>query len=279
MKLVTWNIQWGLGMDGRVDLAGIVTHASELADFDVLCLQEVSDNMPDLQGSGGENQFARLSELLPGYRVVEGATVEIVDETGQRRRFGNMLLSRLPVRQVLHYALPWIGGEGQNMPRGLIEAVVMAPFGPVRVMTTHLEYSSAEARVAQVEAIRAVHAASCSREDRPRRSGAGPYATQPGSRSAILTGDFNMKPEDPTRHRLLEASASGPALVDAWEAQTPGRPHPPSFCIAEQKYGPPHCSDYVFVTEDLLERLETVSYDVETRLSDHQPVVLSLGDG
>ena len=27
MKLITWNIQWGLGMDGRVDLARIVAEA------------------------------------------------------------------------------------------------------------------------------------------------------------------------------------------------------------------------------------------------------------
>ena len=44
MKLVTWNIQWGLGLDGRVDLARIVDHAKSLADFDVLTLQEVADN-------------------------------------------------------------------------------------------------------------------------------------------------------------------------------------------------------------------------------------------
>ncbi len=31
MRLLTWNIQWGLGMDGRVDLARIVAHARALA--------------------------------------------------------------------------------------------------------------------------------------------------------------------------------------------------------------------------------------------------------
>src|SRR5512142_1619409 len=46
MKLVTWNIQWGLGLDARVDLARIVSTARELADFDVLCMQEVADNFP-----------------------------------------------------------------------------------------------------------------------------------------------------------------------------------------------------------------------------------------
>ena len=48
MRILTWNIQWGLGMDGRVDLTRIVQHAREFADPDVISFQEVADNMPDL---------------------------------------------------------------------------------------------------------------------------------------------------------------------------------------------------------------------------------------
>jgi len=51
VKLVTWNIQWGRGVDGRVDLARIVSTARGLADFDLLCLQEVADNFPGLEGN------------------------------------------------------------------------------------------------------------------------------------------------------------------------------------------------------------------------------------
>ena len=39
MKLITWNIQFGVGVDGRLDLARIMAHARSMADFDVLCLQ------------------------------------------------------------------------------------------------------------------------------------------------------------------------------------------------------------------------------------------------
>ena len=42
MKLVTWNVQWGLGCDGRIDLRRIVKTAKELCDADVFCCQEVS---------------------------------------------------------------------------------------------------------------------------------------------------------------------------------------------------------------------------------------------
>ncbi|MGC1818395.1 MAG: endonuclease, partial [Casimicrobiaceae bacterium] len=47
MILVTWNVQWCRGVDGRVDPARIVDAARGLADFDLLCLQEVADNYPD----------------------------------------------------------------------------------------------------------------------------------------------------------------------------------------------------------------------------------------
>jgi endonuclease/exonuclease/phosphatase family metal-dependent hydrolase len=280
MQLVTWNIQWGLGMDGRLDLPRIIAHARALADFDVLCLQEIADNLSDLKGSQGEDQFAGIADLLPGYCAISGAALETIDETGGTRRFGNMILSRLPVRQVLRHTLPWPGGGPHSMPRMLIEATVLAPFGPLRVMTTHLEYFSAEHRRLQVEAIRGAHSLACDRAARPREPGTATYALQPNPSSAILVGDFNMAPADPTRLRLSAPFADGtPRLLDSWMLREGDRPHPHSFCIADQTYGEPHCCDYVFVTEDLAPLVETVCYDVETRLSDHQPVVLTLGDG
>ena len=64
MKLITWNIQWGRGIDGRVDLARIVAHARAMADFDVLNVQEVADNFPGLAGNDDSDQFAQLAALL-----------------------------------------------------------------------------------------------------------------------------------------------------------------------------------------------------------------------
>ena len=279
MRLLTWNLQWGLGMDWRVDLARIVRHARALTDPDVICFQEVSDNMPDLERNDGQNQFAALAALLPEYQAVVGAGVDTFDEAGRRRRFGNMVLSRLALRQVLLHQLPWPGMAGRNMPRTLIETSIMAPFGPVRIMTTHLEYFSAELRVSAVEAIRAAHAAACSREDLAREPGTGPYLRQPGSRSAILTGDLNMRPQDPTRLRLLDPFPDETTpLVDAWTARHGAVPHPHSFCIADQRYGEPHCADYILFTADLTGRAIDVSYDTHTRLSDHQPVVIEFAD-
>ncbi len=279
MKLITWNIQWGLGMDGRLDLARILAEAKRIADFDVLCLQEVADNYPELQGSRGENQFAEIAALLPGYTAVEGIGLDVPDAAGRRQRFGNMLLSRYPVGQVLRYTLPWKAAPTRNMPRILIDAVVQAPFGSVRVMTTHLEYSSDILRRAQVEAIREAHRTACDRVACPRDPGPGTYVAHPSSVSAVLTGDFNLKPHDPVKLRLSDEFESGaPALVDAWQVFNPGSNHPHSFCVFDQTYGGPHCCDFIFVTQDLAARIKRVFYDTGTQASDHQPVFIELDD-
>ncbi|HEY3533462.1 MAG TPA: endonuclease/exonuclease/phosphatase family protein [Casimicrobiaceae bacterium] len=108
MVVITWNVQWCRGVDGNVDPARIVSEAKRLADFDVLCLQEIADNYPDprLAGSDGGDQFARLAELLPDCTPIPGVAVDQPADGQRRRRFGNMILSRLPVRQVYRYLLP-----------------------------------------------------------------------------------------------------------------------------------------------------------------------------
>lgn len=278
MKLITWNIQWGLGMDGRLDLARIVAEARRIADFDVLCLQEVADGFADLEPHDGGNQFAEVAALLPGYQAIEGTAVDLPGEGGRRQRFGNMILSRLPVGRIIRHALPWPADPAaRSMPRLLLEVEVQAPFGLVRVMTTHLEYHSAALRGAQVAAIREICHIARVRAEQPPRPGGGPYAGGQGPTATILTGDFNMRPDDPVKRRLsAPLSDRVPGLADAWEVLHPGVAHPPSFCIADQKYGQPHCCDYIFVSDDLTSRLHSIAYVTDTRASDHQPALLCL---
>ena len=41
----------------------------------------------------------------------------------------------------MRHQLPWPAApDVQSMPRAAVEVVVQAPFGPLRVTTTHLEY-------------------------------------------------------------------------------------------------------------------------------------------
>jgi len=278
MKLITWNVQWCRGLDGRVDPLRIVREARRIADFDILCLQEVAANFPELPGSAGENQFAVLAEALPGFEAVPGAAVDVRGADGSRRAFGNMILSRYPVLAVRRMQLPSPPDAGRpSMPRMLIEARIDTPLGAVRVMTTHLEYYSAHQRSAQVEAIRAWHAEACAWAEVNAPAGGkdqGPFRHVPQTRTAILTADFNFGPDDPLYERLQADNGTASRLRDAWAHAHPGEPHPHTLGVHDRERWPqPLSCDFIFATEDLLQRLRKVYVDLRTTASDHQPVL------
>jgi endonuclease/exonuclease/phosphatase family metal-dependent hydrolase len=282
MKLVTWNIQWGLGLDGRADLQRIVSTARSLADFDVLCLQEVADNFPDLEGSGGADQFSDLAELLlPEYRLYAAFGVDAVAEGGRRRRFGNAIVTRYTALSVRRHSLPWPVDPGKpSMPRVAVEMTLQAPMGPLRVTTTHLEYYSDLQRRAQAQRLRSLHEEACQRSMHPPPRDKGPFSATPQAQRAILCGDFNFPPDNAAYGEIQAALASGaPRYRDAWPLVHHRRPHAPTFCLHSDAYSKtPYCCDFVFVSDDLAPRVRSIEVDLETQASDHQPVVLTLDD-
>lgn len=281
MKLLTWNIQWGRGMDGRVDLARVVDTIHVLGDFDVICLQEVAVNFPGLPGSRGEDEVAELAAWLPGYVPIYGAATDVPDGRGGRSQFGNAIFSRLPVGQVWRHLLPWPAeADAPSMQRVLVEAVVESDVGPLRVMTTHLEYYSQLQRFAQIDAIRRLHAEACAMSNRaslPEEVG-GSFEVFPRPVEAILCGDMNFPAWAPERARLLAPFAGGErAFRDAWEVLHPGVAHAPTCGIHPVDFvDRPECFDFVFVTEGLAGRLEAHGIDAATEASDHQPVWVEL---
>ena len=141
MRLLSWNVQWCRGMDGRVDPQRIAAEARR-AEPDVFCLQEIARNFPEMAGSAGEDQVEALQRAMPGYEAFFVSAIDLPGKNG-RRRFGNLVLSPPAggTRAAAHAALA--GGRrcrACSAPR--VEVVVEAPFGPLRVMTTHLEYYS-----------------------------------------------------------------------------------------------------------------------------------------
>jgi endonuclease/exonuclease/phosphatase family metal-dependent hydrolase len=283
MKLISWNIQWCRGCDGRVNPARINRILREMADFDVLCLQEVARSYPDLAGSSGENQYETLAGLFSDYTVVKGVAVDVPASGGARREFGNAIVTRLPILQVFRRLLPWPADPSvPSMQRSAIEVVLDLPSGPLRVTTTHLEYYSAKQRAAQVEALRELQIEAAGHAAAPAQAKeSGPFRTMPRPASGILTADFNFPPDDALHRHLQSALAPGvPAYRDAWELRHPGEPHAPTVGVhdKEQWPEPPFACDFIFVTEDLAHRVEDVIVNGATDASDHQPVMLVLRD-
>lgn len=280
IRILGWNIQWGRGVDGCVDLDRPV-RVLKAVDADVFCLQEVAVHHPGLPGGADENQPQQLTGRFPGYEAIYGVGSDLTDGDGGRRQFGNLILSRLPVLQVFRHLLPWPPDPTvPSMQRVAVEAVIDTPGGPLRVVTTHLEYYSALQRAAQVEALRQLQADGHRHARVPRSNTETdpPFAVLPRGEMAIFCGDFNFPADAPEHARMqAEIAADVPRFVDAWTIAYPGKPHAPTAGVHLATFtAGPACYDFFFVSENLGDRIVGVTVDAQTDASDHQPVLLEL---
>jgi endonuclease/exonuclease/phosphatase family metal-dependent hydrolase len=285
MKLLSWNIQWGRGADGVVDLGRTISAIRMLGDFDVICLQEVAVGFAGLQGGAPIDEVAAFAAAFPACSVHFAEGVDVPDGSGGRSRFGNLTLSRLPVGQVFRHSLPRPPEEGvPSMPRVCLEVIVEGLIGPVRVMNTHLEYYSRIQRMTQIAALHTLQSDAVRLADMGGQVAGGnakadsPFAVWPRPTSAVVCGDFNCEPGSPEYYRMtapISADVSG--WEDAWNACYSEIPHLCTVGLNGAEWPDrSYCCDYFFVSADLVDRVEAVAVDQATAASDHQPVMLTL---
>ena len=290
MRLVTYNIQYGKGKDGRYDLERI---AGEVRGADLVALQEVERHW---QRSGLVDQPAALSALLPQYHWVYGPGVDVdaseTDAQGRilsrhRRQFGNMLLSRTPILYTRTHLLPKDAalGAALSLQRVALEGVVRTPGGrTLRFCSVHLTHLAAATRLPQVETLLGLHERAC-RDGAPVTGDGlleewvldGTVAPMP--REAVLMGDFNCEPDSAEYERIVGPlspfagrMSSPEGFVDAWAWLGNDPAQPPT---AELR-GQPMRLDYVFVSAALAERIRDARVDTQAQGSDHQPVWVEL---
>ena len=293
MRLLTWNTQWCCGLDGVVSPERIVQHIASMGECDVICLQEIAINYPQLRG-GPQDQLAQLQALLPDWQICFGPAVHEWTQAGEQK-FGNLIATRLPVLQVQHYPLPYPSDDGiRSMPRMCTVVTVQDPqLGPVRVMTTHLEYYSKRQRMAQARYLRRLHLEALSQvyvQPVAVHDGS-PFQPKSHTPHAVLCGDFNLEP-----HELEYSAMSSPAAViecleagwpervvgacwnDAWKLLHPDVPQPPTFRLFDRQFGPePGACDFVWVSDSLRAHVRSFEIDSQTQASDHQPVRVVIG--
>jgi len=291
MLAVTYNIQSGRGRDDVVDLARI---ARTVQAADIIALQEVER----LWSPEAGDQTAQIAALLPEHHWIFAAAVDLDGSTvtpdGQvktcRRQYGNMTLSRWPITSVRSWSLTKYPVHGRmNDQSVLLEAVVAAPGGDLRVYNTHLNYLAADQRRIQVEEVLAIMADAPAQgpvivgvgmEDRAFEAEGGLMfnrrrPTMPSD--AILLGDFNMEPNtaeyqrivgqrDPNYGRLHAADHLADALTLCGVAEDAGITFPASV------QGPAQRIDHCFVTFDLIPGVTRAWIDEAADGSDHQPV-------
>ena len=275
VRMVSWNIQYGKGTDGQVNLSR-TCDVLRSGDPDLICLQEVARHDPQLNGA---DQFAELQQAFPDHEAFWGAAVERPGRaSGQRYGFGNVILSRLPWTQVQRIRLPYPADpQFLSMPRQMIELSLACGF---RLLTTHLEFFSEFQQLAQVEALREHELEAQEHAAAPGPSKPGtPFDAPPVPAGAVLCGDLNLTPQSPSYRHLTSAEGTGhPVWEDAWALLSPEHPHPATCGVhpdPQWREGP-HCRDYFLVSGSARQQLRRLWVDSETQASDHQPVWLEL---
>ena len=126
LRVATWNIKHGLGMDGHIDLERTAT-VIEAFDADIVALQEVDE---DVRRSGKVDQATWLGDRL-GMHASFGSFMDY-----QGGRYGLALLSRLPIES----SQSWRLTDG-NEPRVALAIEVRPSSGdPIAVVCVHFDW-------------------------------------------------------------------------------------------------------------------------------------------
>jgi len=165
LRVVSYNIKHGQGMDGKVDLERTAAVLKKLKP-DFVALQEV-DKMATR--SGKVDQAAELGRML-GMHHAFGKFMDF-----QGGEYGLAVLSRFPILSTHVHKLP----DGAE-PRVVVEVVTQPDArGPnLSVASIHLDWTKEELRMAQIKVLEKKLA--------PRKH---PF---------VLVGDFNARPGSPT---------------------------------------------------------------------------------
>jgi endonuclease/exonuclease/phosphatase family metal-dependent hydrolase len=166
IRVLSYNIKHGAGVDGKVDLPR-TARVIKSVNPDIVALQEVDSGT---KRTDRVDQPAVLGKLT-GMKVTFGDNIDF--EGG---RYGNAVLSRLPIVRTQNHRLPsFYNGE----QRGLFE-IEVKPLGSKSsflFFATHLDYRPADhERVASASLINELVASR-------------------GDVAALLVGDLNSEPD------------------------------------------------------------------------------------
>ena len=282
MKVVSYNIQYGIGLDGKYDVGRI---ADAVRGADVIALQEVTRNNPR---NGDRDMVAEIGEALPDYFAAYGSNFEV--NIGSRLengraistsfQLGNMVLSKTPIHLSRNLLLPRSRSlETMNFQRGALEALIETPLGFIRFYSTHLDHRSPVERQNQIRFLR-------QRLLNYTLEGGGLSGIPeiglpdlPYPEAFIVMGDFNMLPGSPEYVELagrpdhefgmpLTADlavdiAQRLAVTDLVTWVDPDRPGDKS----RHK-----CIDYIFTSASLARSLMRMWSDRDAIGSDHLPL-------
>jgi endonuclease/exonuclease/phosphatase family metal-dependent hydrolase len=187
MRVMTFNVRGGLGMDGQRSMERIA-QVIDSAEVDLVAVQELHQRLPH---SGFVDQPRRLARLTglealfrPSFSLGIGA-------------YGNAWLTRLPVVRLVRRRLP-----GVREPRAVLDLELLVDGVPVRALGTHFGLQPEE-KLAQARHLAAL--------------------IQAADLPTVVLGDLNAAPDSAELAPLWDAGLSHavPPESPSWPADDP----------------------------------------------------------
>ena len=176
LRVLSYNIHHGAGVDGKLDLNRIARVILS-ADPHIVALQEVDLRVLRSQSIDQPAELARLTDM----QVVFGGNIPL-----QGGQYGNAVLSTFPIVSHQNHLLPSIDNGEQ---RGVVVAEISVPHAskPLVLFATHFDHRSDDTeRFASAESINALSA-------------------KQEMRSMLLAGDLNDVLKSKTLDKLESA--------------------------------------------------------------------------
>ena len=172
LRLLTYNIHAGIGVDQKFDLERIAAVIKEV-EPQVVALQEVDKETKRSRGIDIAKELSRLT----GMKHVFGPAISIGGG-----EYGNALLTTLPIEGSDTIAIP---REVDTEHRSLLSVDLRFHGETIQILATHL----------------------CHQQQVNREAAAAFIATQiaPKERGSFLMGDLNALPDSEPLRRLMEA--------------------------------------------------------------------------
>ena len=236
---MTYNVHSCIGMDGRLAPERIARVIARYAP-DVVALQELDVGRVRTEGVDQAHLIARYLEMDFHFHPA----MHIEEE-----RYGDAILTHLPMRLVKADILPGLPEKPRLEPRGVLWVAVEVDGIEYQVLNTHLGLSPRERRL-QAEAL------------------LGPdWLGHPDCRGpVVLCGDFNAMPSSPVCRRLRTRLLDAQIELDNHRPRRTFFTHFPLFRI-----------DHLFVDP----AIEVLDIEVPDTLlarvaSDHLPLIAEL---
>lgn len=239
VRIMTYNVHSCIGMDGRLSPERI---AEVIARYepDIIALQEL--DVGRMRTGGIDQAHVIADELNMEYHFHPALQVE-------EERYGDALLTHLPIRLIKADALPGLPQRPELEPRGALWAAVDIGGVDLQIINTHLGLRPRE-RLAQAQALLSTE-----------------WLAHPDCEDPlVLCGDFNALPNSPVCRRFDQV------LQDAQVALSSHRPRKTLFSRF-----PLARIDHVYFSHGLEVASVAVPSSTLTRVaSDHLPLIVEL---